>query len=147
MTNKELIVKIKAEIERRLKDYWEISFHDTNSYNKDTNVKELKELLSFLSTLESENPVPNDLEEASMSYQHKIADESDVDDNGYPIIGIFEVSTAFEAGAKWDREQMMNEAEECELYWDGYFLAIDLNMTALGYSEGDKVRVIIVKED
>lgn len=45
------------------------------------------------------------------------------------------------------KEQMLNKAEECELYWDGDFLAIDLNMAALGYSERDKVRVIILPKD
>ena len=62
----DIIKTIRAEIERRLKDYWEISFHDTNSYNQDTNVKELKELLSFLSTLESEKPM--ELEEEVKRY-------------------------------------------------------------------------------
>lgn len=77
---------------------------------------------------------------------------------------------AFKAGAEWQKaqddkyvdtiyqqgiekgkdemkEQMMKEAEETDLYWDGWdgdFLAIDLNMAALGYSERDKVRVIVI---
>ncbi len=50
-------------------------------------------------------------------------------------------------GADQMKEQMMKGAEECELYWDGDFLAIDLNMRALGYSERDKVKIIIIKED
>ena len=45
------------------------------------------------------------------------------------------------------KEQMLAEAEECELYWDGDFLAIDLNMAALGYSERDKVRIVICKKE
>ena len=44
-------------------------------------------------------------------------------------------------------EQMLKDAEECELYWDGDFLAIDLNMAALGYSERDKVKVIVLKAE
>lgn len=48
------IDKIRAEIERRLKDYWKICFHDVKAYNEDSNVRELKELLSFLDTLEAE---------------------------------------------------------------------------------------------
>lgn len=58
-----------------------------------------------------------------------------------------EWSDGYNEGIVRGKEQMLKEAEECELYWDGYFLTIDLNMTALGYSEGDKVRIIIVKED
>ena len=49
--------------------------------------------------------------------------------------------------AEWQKEQMLKGAEETELYWDGDFLAIDLNMAALGYSERDKVRIIVLKEE
>ena len=52
MTNAELIQTIKAEIERRLKDYWKICFYDVKTYNEDSNVRELKELLSFICTRE-----------------------------------------------------------------------------------------------
>ena len=54
---------------------------------------------------------------------------------------------SFIAGAEWQKEQMMKDAEECELYWDGDFLAIDLNMWELGYSERDKVRIIILTKE
>ena len=56
-------------------------------------------------------------------------------------------SDAINYGMRLQKEQMLKEAEECELYWDGDFLAIDLNMDALGYSERDKVKIIIVRED
>jgi hypothetical protein len=52
-----------------------------------------------------------------------------------------------EEGKKAMKQQMMKEAVETELYWDGDFLAIDLNMRELGYSEHDKVRVIICKKE
>lgn len=57
-----IIEQIKTEIERRLKDYWRICFHDVKAYNEDSNVRELKELLSFLSNLESEKPMNQDEE-------------------------------------------------------------------------------------
>ena len=50
----------------------------------------------------------------------------------------------FENGKQAMKEQMIKEAEECDLYWDGDFLAIDLNMRVLGYSEKDKVKIIIL---
>lgn len=43
-------------------------------------------------------------------------------------------------------EQMMKDAVECELYRDGDCLAIDLDMEKLGYTEDDKVKIIIVTE-
>lgn len=54
---------------------------------------------------------------------------------------------AFQNGQKNVKEQMLKDAEECDLYWDGDFLAIDLNMRVLGYSERDQVKIVIVKED
>lgn len=50
-------------------------------------------------------------------------------------------------GRRLEKEDMLKDAEECELYWDGDFLAIDLNMVALGYSEKDKVKVIVLKDE
>lgn len=58
-----------------------------------------------------------------------------------------EDTVLFQKGVEEGKRLMMEEAEECELYWDGDFLAIDLNMRELGYSERDKVKIIIVKED
>ena len=55
-----------------------------------------------------------------------------------------EDTVLFNKGVEEGKRLMMEEAEECELYWDGDFLTIDLNMTALGYSDGDKVRVIVI---
>lgn len=110
------------------------------------------------STLKAEQePVSEDLEEAADEY------------SGDPNTGFIDMTAyrAFKAGAEWMKKQipmpedtvifqkgveegkrlMMEGAEECELYWDGDFLAIDLNMRALGYSERDKVKIIIVKEE
>lgn len=49
--------------------------------------------------------------------------------------------------AEWQKELMMEEAVETELYWDGDFLAINLNMAELGYSERDKVRLIVLPKN
>lgn len=116
----------------------------------------------------SKHSLPSDLEEAAVEWckrNHKGIALS-YDGSHYLAEGI----DAFKAGAEWQREQdqslielaedhamlagmnkmkeeMMEKAEECELYWDGDFLAIDLNMAALGYSERDKVKVIVVPEE
>ena len=65
-----MIQKIREEIERRLKDYWEICFHDVVAFNEDSNVRELKELLAFIRTLEeSEKPInPVDFDKAWEEY-------------------------------------------------------------------------------
>ena len=57
-------VKLIAEIERRLKDYWELSFHNVKAFNEDSNVRELKELRSIISSLQQEQ----DMGEVSDGY-------------------------------------------------------------------------------
>lgn len=55
------------------------------------------------------------------------------------------IATAYQLGIAHQKEQMLKEAVECDLYYDGDFLAIDLNMAELGYSERDKIRIIVLK--
>ena len=114
--------KLRAEIEQR-KDYISVTHF-------------AEDLLSFLDGVEEE-PIEG-LDEAAREYAtvcHK--------SKCYPPC-----DEAFKAGAEWQKAKMLEGAEECELYWDGDFLAIDLNMRVLGYSERDKVNIIILpKED
>lgn len=118
---------------------------------------------------EEESVPPNDLEEAAKNIARDVCKQLP---NGEEKDGIvYYAILAAIAGAKWHKEQndkdlsekiaaayqlgltdkekqMTSKAVETELYWDGDFLAIDLNMTTLGYSERDKVRVIVLpKED
>ena len=131
-----IIEKIKAEIERR------IDAHHTHGHFCAEH--EFRDVLSFLSTLESEKPVPADLEEAA----------KECCDNNYPTYQcccdcIIEV---FKAGAKWQREQMMKEAVEVQnVVEEGRYCQeigpIFLDERA-GFKPGDKVRVIVLpKED
>ena len=65
MTNEELIAKIKAEIERRWKDYRNSVTPDQPKYRTHYFVGKgevCEELLSFLDTLESEKPMNQDKE-------------------------------------------------------------------------------------
>lgn len=116
--------------------------------------------------------LPNDLNGAAIDFADNARKELFAKDYAISSIADYDHGCidGFIAGAKWQKqhdaelieiayndgitigmtkqkEQMLKEAEECELYWDGYFLAIDLNMTALGYSEHDKVRVIVCKKE
>ena len=139
-----IIEKIKAEIERRLKEYWEICFHDTNSYNKDTNVKELKELLFFISTLESENPVLNDLEEAAVDIadvllakpkEYALSAKADYWNGAYD--GVI-------AGAKWQQMQMMKKMVEGTAHPDDCEIWVNLVGYGYKFNDGDKVRIIVI---
>ena len=92
------------------------------------------------------------LEEEAEEYYDEMWDElggfAETRDGCYDIFFPSKaIRNTFIAGAEWQKSQMLKDAEECELYWDGDFLAIDLNMVALGYSEKDKVKVIVLKAE
>ena len=89
-----IIEQIKTEIERLENYYTSVEWY-------------VEALLSFLSTIDSEKPVPNDLEEAADEYANKHYsewDESWDDYNGHnvePENDKLELMDAFIAGAKW----------------------------------------------
>jgi hypothetical protein len=83
MTNIELLAKIKAEIERRIKELSEAESDyreegcDSISAFLISGISELQKILSFLSTLESEKPMNQDgLDEETVRIEfHTIADK------------------------------------------------------------------------
>lgn len=90
---------------------------------------------------EDEKPVPADLEEAAEKYLDKLFGKG----KHQPFY-----KELFIAGAKWDREQMMKEAVEYEVGMHGEPIKITFDkyvQRARGIWPGDKVRIIIVKED
>ena len=134
------IEKIKAEIEHRIEHYKEwVEFYKSRGTKSDydeTILGAYSDLLSFLSTLESEKPVPNDLEEAAKEFA------KDAYPDKHNLIWMFK------RGAKWDREQMLNEAVETVVSLEaGGFPVVEFGVGKFGLKVGDKVRVIIVKED
>lgn len=78
--------------------------------------------------------ISNDLEEAARQYFENLENS-------------WEVRDVFIAAAKWDREQMMSKAIEATLDNTAYPTRLWFNTYLSEYSNGDKVRVIIVKED
>ncbi len=138
---------------------------------------ELVSILSFLSTLESEKPVPKDLEEAAeISFDEAYALTGDYtnflakglkENHSRPIGPRWFCKYAknrFVAGAKWQKEQMTKEAVEGEVcgrvydhinvrFADGVCKFLEpknishIPADVSKYKVGDKVRIIIVKED
>ena len=148
MTNAELLAKIKAEIRRRIKENesWK-DFHrskgGTTNFD-DVKIVELQSILSFISTLESEKPTQEGLEEEINRTYHdgSVTDTSDLDHNSYENIA--------RHFAQWQKEQMMKEAIKGEvIIYDGLWQihTPDLDTVLRKMDEGDKVRIIIVKED
>lgn len=172
MTNAELIAKIKAEIDKRYAEYREkMKSDDFTYYEGMADALDLFE--QFIDILESEKPVPNDLEEAAKRF---VGYDMDCDELRDYEIGI----ASFIAGAKWQAEQLLKSSplpEDTVLFNKGveegkrlmmeeavcYIAQADITATGnivipfirIGYTAlsrygikvGDKVRIIIIKED
>ena len=134
--------KLKYEIERRkLSNY----YTDTDDYEA-----ELFEIIEEQPEVNLENPVPNDLEEAAEEYLQKVKAR---------FLRTLEHPTAkdcFIAGAKWQKSQMLKEAVEVRvqrsplngpLEISAYCCNFPSNHPFYHCKEGDKVKVIIVKEN
>lgn len=102
---------------------------------------------------EVEEPVSDDLEEAADNHIRKVVDAA-----GHPGWDweTQDIADAFIAGAKWDREQMMEDAVEGEVcipnVWvehkEGKELVVRAEISKeLGFKFGDKVRVIVCKKE
>ena len=100
-----------------------------------------------------EEPISEDLEKEARNYGDELDNVlsvcGDDDDNS---IGEY-VAQAYIAGAQCKEEQMMKDAISCEVEWyDGKYLnftqeTLDKVLSNKGIEVGDKVKVIIIKED
>ena len=149
MTDKE---KIRAEIEKKIKVFSPFTHQGSDTCGKI--IRQLESLVSFIDSL-PEEPVSEDLEEAAIMH-YKDVMEYEVKTGLKPSY-----MTSFKAGAKWQKEQMMKDvilettvviekdgsAEdfnevECSYYEDSEILEVPK-----WAKDGDKVKVIVIKED
>ena len=93
----------------QIKDFVKSQLEDNKRLSKENSIfaacgGEDETILRFLSTLESEKPVPQDLEEAVMNYIAPIENE-----DGLKVINFSgqDIKDAFVAGAKWQAEQLL----------------------------------------
>lgn len=78
------------------------------------------------------------IEQATERYACKCSDSK---------YGYNKVSEAFKAGAQWQKEQMMAKAVDGEVgYWNIRGLSINMELPSK-LEEGDKVKLILTKED
>lgn len=98
------------------------------------------DVLALLDTTQEE-PVSEELEKAAEGYA--ITDE--VLQNGKVMIN-FQVEKAFRAGAKWQKEHLIKDAVDGEIgYWNLRWLSVNADLPRT-VAEGDKVKVILIKE-
>ena len=136
---------IRAEIERCYNN--NIYGHTAYSNGK---CSAFREVLTFIDSL-PEEPASEDLHTVAKEYANIVTDKI-----GYKI----QLRRAVIYGAQWNKEQMMAKAIEAvvsqvpcsnEIIFynpssvDKYYLPQEMNK--LGLNKGDKVKVIIIKED
>ena len=144
MTDKE---KILAEIESELSLIAKDNLYDEGRWN------ELNHLKLFINSL-PEEPVSEDLKEAADKYATEVYNKYLNDENTIKDKDGLEILTeAFTAGAQWQKKQMMKDAvsgkvtSRFPLASDPFYSDVEvyLNFTNR-LSEGDKVKVIIIKD-
>ena len=127
MTDKQKLDAIKAEIHRLV---------DVRGYDREM----ANDLLAFMNSLPNE-PVSEDLEEAAFDYA-----EACKHDGGEKLLCV----EHFKAGANWQKEQMMAKAIRGHVGQtiNGMLRALsDEIFGDMGFTAGDKVKLIIIKED
>ena len=102
------------------------------------------EVLAILDTMQEE-PVSDDLKEAAIEICSKVLEGETVVIDGYEYVVLSDAEECFKAGAKWQKEQMMANAI------DGtarpYDNEIWCNLAYSNLEDGNKVKVIVIKED
>lgn len=114
----------------------------------------LRDLENFLHTLEEPVSDCHDLEEAAeeyckrCNYLNEVRDKQE-DGSLYHSLETDTAIDAFKAGAEWQKAKMMEGAVEGEVVKDiSNKLAVTAkNINLDGFRFGDKVKIIIVKED
>lgn len=146
-----IIEQIKAEIER-LKS---IEYPCDNSQQATGFFNAIDRMTDFLDTLESEKPMQEGVDEEIDRLWESFADEMEGPHNLFDMYARLAHHFA-EWGAEHAREQMMKEAvcyiAQPDIVATGNIVIpfIRIGYTALsryGIKVGDKVRIIIVKED
>jgi len=113
MTDKE---KIRKEVERLQKELVKEKEKGLGSDVDDACILELQNVLTYIDSLQEE-PVSKDLEEAATKYARKQLSNPD-----YPTYNDeYEMECAFEAGAQWQKQQLIEKA--CE--WLNNFYSED----------------------
>ena len=130
------VEQIKAEIER-LQAETSIGLSEYSMGYENGRAKVCRLLLKFINSMQKE-PVSEDLELASERYACRYADSK---------YGHDKIKKAYTAGAQWQEEQMLAKAIDGEVgYWNIRGLFVNMEMPN-ELEEGDKVKLIIIKED
>ena len=129
------VEKIKADIDRLQETTMDENRNFLSSYHEGI-FDGLSMIENFIDSLEKE-PVSNDLEEAAKNYEEDAI-----------FYAARRISDFFKAGAEWQKEKMMEDTVDGEIYFNMDYLQYHINTEPLAhFHHGDKVKLIIVKEE
>lgn len=143
------LAKIRAEVERlrhlHQMKYQQLDTNDNMCLVECGKRNLCNELLSFIDSLQEE-PVSEDFKQFEETYLDKEKDE---------ILCIYDRHAGLVDGAQWQKQQIMNGSttrvvhigEDLCPFIRRYELAFDIKSQVQDVKDGDKVKVIIIKED
>lgn len=141
------IEQIKAEIES-LQAKTSIGLNEYDAGYENGKAEVCRLLLNFINSLPVE-PVSEDLKSAAEEYAYTNWEDEDYHEGaskGLPFDPIGHTEKTFQAGANWQKEQMMAKAVDGEVgYWNIRGLSVNMELPRK-FEEGDKVKLIIIKE-
>lgn len=135
------VEKIRNEIER-----WKKELRLSTSCEAKYRREMLDDISEFIDSLQ-ENPVSEDLEEASEKYACRFTSSK---------YGHDKIKATFKDGANWQKKQMMKDAVDADAIFDYYddqdrlyvsILATDVLAEKYGLKDKSKVKIIIIKEE
>ena len=148
MTDK--VQKIREELVR-LKGETSIGLSEHENGVEQGRMEIINALFLFLDSMQQE-PVSEGLEEAGKEWLKPQLDKSYANYGETKMMELthfdgYAMLDAIEFGAKWQKEQLMAKAVDGEVgYWNLRGLSINTDLPR-SVSEGDKVKIIVIKED
>ena len=148
MTNE--VQKIREELVR-LKGETSIGLSEHENGVEQGRMEIINALFLFLDSMQQE-PVSEGLEEAGKEWLKPQLDKSYANYGETKMMELthfdgYAMLDAIEFGAKWQKEQLMAKAVDGEVgYWNLRGLSINTDLPR-SVSEGDKVKIIVIKED
>ena len=154
MTNTEIIQAIQEEIEKLIKRYSSVKkangiLQEGYKGGRLIGYEDALDVLKRIQDVSGSSEISKDLEKASDEYaeKHGFRIPYDGSDNFYDDVDVKASKEGFITGAKWDRQQIMKEAMEGVAHPDDCEIWVNLVGYGSNIKDGDKVRVIIVRED
>lgn len=125
---------------------------EKKSANETAITRRISKAIDIIQQSDEQQHAPEGLEEAAEEYAYTNWEDNDYHEGaseGLPFDAIGHTEKCFKAGAEWQKEQMMKDAAEGEVVKDiSNKLAVTAkNVNLDGFKFGDKVQVIIVKEE